>query len=50
VVKAGLCTRVVGMLPTNFSRGRSLMSVGWRAARGRDYKAMFELVVILKER
>jgi hypothetical protein len=58
VAKAGLCTRVFGMLPTNFSRERSLsmMSVGWRVAtvRGRgtilgNYEAKFELVVIKRK-
>ena len=44
------------MLPTNFSRGRSMMSVGWRVATGRgrgtifgNYKAKFELVVIKRD-
>jgi hypothetical protein len=44
---------VVGMLPTNSSRRRSGMSVGWRVARGRgtvfgSFKTNFELLVIKK--
>ena len=51
VVKAGLCTRVFGMLPTNFSRGRSMMIATGRG-RGtifRNYNAKFELVVIKRD-
>jgi len=44
-----------GMPPTNFSRGRGLVSVGWRTATGRgrgtvfeNYRTKIELVVMIK--
>ena len=51
VGKAGLRIRAVRMPPTNFSRRRSVMRVGWRVARGRGMffgscKTKFELLVV----